>query len=54
MARRENFFLDTRGGAYVLQVMAYEQVLAIETAQANLRALQARINGISATKTNDA
>lgn len=22
MARRENFYLDTRGGAYVLQVMA--------------------------------
>lgn len=26
MARRENFFLDTRGGAYVLQVMAKDLV----------------------------
>lgn len=26
MARRENFFLDTRGGAYVLQVMAKDVV----------------------------
>ena len=33
-----------------LKALAYEQVVAIETAQANLRALQARLNQIDGEK----
>lgn len=42
MARRENFFLDTRGGAYVLQIMAKATV---QNAGAKIAAQTAKMSG---------
>jgi hypothetical protein len=42
MARRENFYLDTRGGAYVLQVMAKS---AVQNAALKIAAATAQMSG---------
>lgn len=44
MARRENFYLDTRGGAYVLQVMAKQTVIDSAT---NIATSAAKMSGSS-------
>lgn len=50
MARRENFFLDTRGGAYVLQVMAKD--LVHNTAQKIATSAQKMSGAVSGHKAN--
>jgi len=50
MARRENFFLDTRGGAYVLQVMAKD--LVHNTAQKIATSAQKMSGAASGHKAN--
>jgi len=42
MAKRENFYLDTGGGAYVLQVMAKS---AVQNAAAKIAASAAQMSG---------
>lgn len=44
MARRENFYLDTRGGAYVLQVMSKS---AVQNAATKIAASIAQMSGSS-------
>lgn len=44
MAKRENFFLDTRGGAYVLQVMAKS---AVQNAGSKIAASITQMSGAS-------
>lgn len=44
MARRENFYLDTKGGAYVLQVMAKS---AVQNAGSKIAASITQMSGSS-------
>lgn len=44
MAKRENFFLDTRGGAYVIQVMTKATV---QNAAAKIASAAAQMSGVT-------
>jgi len=44
MAKRENFYLETRGGAYVLQVMAKATV---QNAAGKIASAAAQMSGVS-------